>query len=163
MKGAEQCPKCASQRWGDADQPITAFYAPTLRVCANCGTAWEPFDEADLLDAGERYSSFKEPCNNCAFRPGSTEQQDTEKWKDLIGQLAYDADRGFFQSHRFYCHKGVPLDLEHETASESGFAYPYTADGKPIVAKLRPCRGYLRMIHSQMRKYIAANPDPEET
>lgn len=147
MKGADQCPKCASRRWGDADQDITKFYATTLRVCANCGTAWEPFEEADLLDAGMRYSSFKEPCNNCAFRPGSNEQQNIEDWKELMAKLKCG---GFF-----YCHKGVPIDLHHKSPTDSGFAYPtkpvsVTVDGQviskdvPDPSKLRMCRGFLR-------------------
>lgn len=156
MKGADQCPRCASRRYGEAPQPVTKFYSEILRVCQNCGTAWEPFDEKDLLDEGMRYSSFKEPCNNCAFRPGSHEQQDTEKWRELMAQLRVDADKGLFQSSQFYCHKGVPLDLHHETPSKSGFAYPYTDDGKPIVRKLRLCRGYLRMTHAQMQKHFVA-------
>lgn len=55
MKGADQCPKCASRRWGDADQTVTPFYSRTLRVCANCGTAWEPFDESALLDGAQGF------------------------------------------------------------------------------------------------------------
>lgn len=164
MKGADQCPKCGNRRRTlDAAQPVTPFYATVLRVCGNCRTAWEPFEESALLDEGVRYSSFKDPCDNCAFRPGSYEQQDKEKWKELIAQLEFDVDQGLMQSHRFYCHKGVPLDVEHKTASDSGFAYPYTEDGKPIVAKLRACRGYLRMIRAQMDKHFAANPEPEES
>jgi hypothetical protein len=147
MKGADQCPKCASRKWLDADQAITGFYARTLRVCGNCRTAWEPFEEADLLDAGERYSSFKEPCNNCAFRPGSNEQQDLAKWKELIDKLKCGG--------RFYCHKGIPVDIHHTSPTDSGFCYPTRTvttklEGRaisqdlPDAKRLRLCRGFLR-------------------
>jgi hypothetical protein len=149
MKGADQCPKCGSRKWGDADQAITAFYNRTLRVCGNCATAWEPFDEADLLDEGVQNSSFKEPCNNCAFRLGSNEQQDREKWRKLIATLSV-GDSGWPMGE-FYCHKGVPIDLHHEHPSDSGFAYPYK-DGQPDRKKLRPCRGFLRMTAAQWDK-----------
>ncbi len=161
MKGADQCPRCASRKWADTEQDVTPFYARVLRVCGNCQTAWEPFNEADLLDEGMRYSSFKEPCNNCAFRPGSAEQQDSEKWKALIEKLSVDSANGLC-SHMFFCHKGVPLDLEHKTASDSGFAYPYTPDGKPIIEKLRYCCGYLRMSRVQLEKRFAQPQDTKE-
>ncbi len=132
MKGADQCPKCASRRWGDVDQQVTDFYARGLRVCANCGTAWEPFEPGDLLDVDmPKTSSFTEPCNNCAFRKGSPEQRDPEKFAELRAKLA--------AAGSFYCHKGVPVSPE----SENGFDYP--EDGKNP-RKLRLCRGYLNQL-----------------
>jgi hypothetical protein len=50
------------------------------------------------------------PCDNCAFRPGSPEQADTAKWKELIAKLRAGGT--------FHCHKGVPIAPE----SEDGFA-----------------------------------------
>lgn len=135
MKGADQCPKCASRRWAEADQDITSFYASRIRVCANCRTAWEPFDPADMIDPAERNASFREPCNNCAFRPGSPEQADTAKWKETIASLK--AGGGF------YCHKGVPIT----PATDHGFAYP--AEGRDP-RKLRLCRGYLNMLSKML-------------
>lgn len=159
MKGADQCPKCASRRWGEMDQPVTDFYARRLLVCANCGTAWEPFDEAALLDAGDRRSSFREPCNNCAFRPGSNEQKDPEKWKGLMAQLDVDKDGG---THgQFFCHKGVPIDLHHETLTKSGFAYP-CKDGKADSRKLRLCRGYLMMVGRKWDRIFKTDEAPSE-
>jgi hypothetical protein len=148
MKGADQCPKCGSRRWADVSQDVTKFYAAVLRVCGNCGCAWEPFDEADLLDEGQWFSSFKEPCNNCAFRPGSNEQADRERWTKMLADL----ERAGSQ---FFCHKGVPLDLNHATESDSGFAYPYR-DGKAQVHKMRLCRGYLRMRRVQLDRAFDA-------
>lgn len=164
MKGADQCPKCGSRKWGDGEQSVTGFYARTLRVCANCATAWEPFAASELLDTDDRYSSFTEPCNNCAFRPGSNEQKDPAKWKELIASLSIN-DSGY-PSGRFYCHKGVALDLHHKTPTESGFCFPtktVTVElaGETITKevpddkKLRLCRGFLKMWATQQDKIRA--------
>lgn len=156
MKGADQCPKCASRRWSDADQGVTKFYAGRLRVCGNCGTAWEPFEESALLDEGVQNSSFTEPCNNCAFRPGSHEQQDPVKWKALMDQIGLDENGRMIG--QFFCHKGVPIDLEHKTPTDSGFAYP-TKNGKSDPKRLRLCRGYLRMARTQLDRHFKREGD----
>ena len=137
MKGANQCPRCASRRWAEGEQDITSFYARKLRVCINCSTAWEPFDPADLACDGHRLDSFKEPCDNCAFRPGSVEQQDVEQWKKTIADLK--------NGGAFYCHKGVPIDVTHEH-SDTGFAYPELGRNP---RKLRLCRGYLNTLNKR--------------
>lgn len=129
MKGADQCPRCASRRWKDVHQDATTFYAETLRVCGNCGAAWEPFDPADAFDGDDPLSSFKHPCNNCAFRKGSPEQSDKENWDGMLLGMAG-------MGTPFYCHKGVVV----APAAEHGFEYP--AGGKDG-GKLRLCRGYL--------------------
>ena len=144
MKGADQCPKCGSRKTADINQAITGFYAGEIRVCGNCGTAWEPFDEVALLDAGDPLSSFVEPCDNCAFRPGSTEQSDKDKWQELMTSLKENGSA-------FYCHKGVPI----APGSEDGFAYPRDDAGRPVVKKLRICRGYLRMLKKNLGKEAA--------
>jgi hypothetical protein len=84
-------------------------------------------------------SSFKEPCDNCAFRPGSPEQKDKARWAELMASLK--------ENGRFYCHKGVPIDPK----SEHGFAYPTKLVCKELhptattedVKRLRMCRGWL--------------------
>lgn len=149
--GADQCPVCGSSRTGLVDQPVVEFYARHLRVCADCGAAWEPLDPALIWDASDPVCSFREPCDNCAFRPGSPEQRDPKRWAEVIQALKAGS--------QFYCHKGVPLDLEHKTASDSGFAYPYV-NGQPDRAKLRLCRGYLNMLGSIWSKDRKASPAP---
>lgn len=141
MKGSDQCPRCASRRWIDARQPVTGFYAEIIRVCGNCGTAWEPFDKADLLDTHDRLSSFNHPCNNCAFRKGSPELADKDDWESKMISMSFGAG--------FYCHKGVPIDPKNE----NGFAYP--EDGKNR-RKLRLCRGYLNSIVGPRLNELAA-------
>ena len=149
VRGAGRCPKCGSRRTLDVTVPATDFYAEKLEACANCKAVWEPFDPAQLLDAHlPQTSSFKEPCNNCAFRPGSPEQKDKAKWAELMASLK---DNG-----RFYCHKGVPIDPK----SKHGFAYPEKPVSKELcpstmfedVKKLRLCRGWLTMWGARMDK-----------
>jgi len=142
MKGADQCPRCASRRTVDIDAPSPgSFYARVIRGCHNCQTIWEPYDPADTIDPGDRYASFVEPCNNCAFRPGSPEQADTVEWKKTMASLKAGG--------QFYCHKGVPIEPQHE----NGFAYP--ADGQNK-AKMRLCRGFLNMWGTMMLKQTNA-------
>ncbi len=134
MKGADQCPRCGSRKTADLKQPVTKFYAATLRTCGNpaCHTTWEPFDPAQMLDPKhEPLGAFLQPCNNCAFRKGSPEQADTIAWRKKLHEL--------HQGALFYCHKGVPIAPK----SENGFAYP---EGGKNPRKLRLCRGYLNAI-----------------
>lgn len=144
LRGAGRCPRCHSRRVKRATIPKTpGFYSPTLEACLNpaCNAVWEPFDPGDLLDAGDITSSFREPCDNCAFRPGSPEQADPQRWAELMNALKH-------QNGRFYCHKGVPI----EPASDHGFDYPRDRDGKIAPAKLRLCRGWLRMWAAKLDK-----------
>jgi len=136
VKGADQCPCCASRRWTDVEAPSPkGFYARVIRVCANCKTLWEPFDPVETIDPDDRYASFKDPCNNCAFRKGSPEQEDKEEWAKTMASL-----KG---GNRFYCHKGVPIDINND----HGFAYP---GGGQETRKMRLCRGYLNAIVGPM-------------
>jgi hypothetical protein len=128
-------------------------YGPGLAVCRNCKTLWEPFDPEQIWDTSDPHCSFREPCNNCAFRPGSPEQADPEKWKLLLDQLKCGAS--------FHCHKGVPI----EPGAEHGFAYPTRAlvvdvPGVPRIeervgdkSKLRLCRGYLNAMAALHRAF----------
>jgi hypothetical protein len=141
------CPKCKSGRVLVHDtteiRPLE-FYARKIAVCADCRTAWEPVDESLIWDPSDPHCSFSEPCDNCAFRPGSPEQADTAKWKEMIASLRAGAS--------FHCHKGVPLAPD----SEHGFAYPQDADGNANKSKLRLCRGYLNALG---KWWGAAEPD----
>lgn len=123
-----QCPKCGSRKINSDDRLEVKGYGPGLAACVNCRTFWEPFDPEQIWDPGNPVCSFREPCNNCAFRPGSNEQQDRDKWITMIASLR--------QGAAFYCHKGVPI----EPGAEHGFAYPKER------TKLRLCRGYLNAI-----------------
>ncbi|MDH7973719.1 hypothetical protein QH494_16120 [Sphingomonas sp. AR_OL41] len=146
MKGADQCPRCASRKWGDVEQAVTGFYAVSLRVCGNCATAWEPIDPAAIFDADDPLASFSEPCGNCAFRPGSPEQANTAEWKKTIAALKAGGN--------FYCHKGVPVT----PGSEHGFDYP---EGGKNPRKLRLCRGFLNTLNKRFGRFeVADTPCP---
>jgi hypothetical protein len=147
VKGRGRCPKCASRSVRRIHQNIDGvFYGRTIEVCLNCEALWEPMpDGGDHADSDGSPFPFPEPCDNCAFRPGSPEQKDAVKWKEMIDQLAAGG--------QFYCHKGVPID----PGSEDGFAYPKKRDAKASALagetvmvhdkrKLRLCRGYLNMM-----------------
>ena len=133
MKGDDQCPKCASR--STVETNTEGGYL--IRACVNCKTTWEPFEKSVLLDTDDRYSQFTKPCNNCAFRPGSPERSDPEKWEHLLSTL------GWYEG-AFYCHKGVPINME----SEDGFDYPKTKDGKHDIRRLRMCSGYVHWLKS---------------
>lgn len=146
------CPKCGSRKVAHDPKLTFKGHGPGIATCINCKAIWEPFDPAQIWDPSDPHCSFKEPCNNCAFRPGSPEQADTEKWKHLLDQLKCGGS--------FYCHKGVPIEPD----AEHGFAYPsktisLNVDGKPIeknvgdVKKLRLCRGYLNAMMALHRAY----------
>ena len=147
-KGSEgRCPKCASTKVA-VDPALTAGgYGPGLAVCANCKALWEPFKDDDIWDDDDHLCSFKEPCDNCAFRKGSPEQADRVEWAGIMESVK--------EHGGFFCHKGVPI----ETGAEHGFAYPsrevmVTVDGVtgktsvPDRSKLRSCRGYLNAAFS---------------
>lgn len=147
------CPKCASSKVSYDLALKFEGYGPGIATCLNCKAVWEPFDPAQIWDPSDPHCSFKEPCNNCAFRPGSPEQTDLEKWKALLDQLKCGAS--------FYCHKGVPIEPD----AEHGFAYPgrtVTVDieGAPMTekhiadkSKLRLCRGYLNACAALHRAF----------
>jgi len=120
------------------------FYGQQIATCADCRTAWEPVDDSLVWDRSDPCASLSQPCDNCAFRPGSPEQADVPKWKEMIAALRAGA--------AFHCHKGVPI----APGSEHGFAYPLDADGKHAKSKLRLCRGYLNALG---KWWGAAEPD----
>lgn len=147
MKGAGRCPKCASRavdRVMITDPRWTVFYAADIESCRNCKAIWERIDTALIWDPDDPVGSFSEPCNNCAFRPGSPEQADVARWHELMESLKTGAN--------FNCHKGVPIDPH----SEHGFLYPHR-NGQAVRSKLRTCRGYLNMIKTIWDKREAAH------
>lgn len=150
FRGAGRCPRCGCRKVRRCDMPVDLsrdFYGRTLEICVNCKAAWEPFDPAQIWDATDPMCSFRDPCDNCAFRRGSPEQRNKERWAEIMDGLKSGAS--------FHCHKGVPID----PGGEHGFAYPHDRDGRPIRSKLRLCRGYLNMLASWADHQILANTD----
>lgn len=154
VKGRGRCPRCGSRKVRREPLPATGFYATAIERCLNpaCGATWEPMPPGgDHLDDDGTPFAFPDPCDNCAFRPGSPEQSNVEKWKETITSCKAGGV--------FHCHKGVPIDPE----SENGFLYPQRRDlaasalaGQPVMVsdrrRLRICRGYLNMISRHWQK-----------
>lgn len=151
----KQCPKCGCRKVAHDPTLEQDGYGPGLAVCVNCKALWEPFDPEQIWDKSNPYCSLREPCNNCAFRPGSPEQANPDKWKLLLDQLKCGG--------QFFCHKGVPI----EPGAKHGFAYPtriVVVDGIEGVPraelqvsdpkKLRFCRGYLNASRALHRAFV---------
>lgn len=161
---APRCPACGSARvirQTAAQQPalIREQFACDLGLCLDCSALWEAFPADGYVED----PVCAEPCDNCAFRPGSPEQADKEGWKKLIESLKPDAEQ-FFRG-RFYCHKGVPVDM---TKGPGNFLFPQKpilVDGDVLLrpstgeavttedtAKMRTCSGFLRMFWNRLAK-----------
>lgn len=155
-----RCPACRSTRIVDMPTAsLTHFDGVTCdwQGCRDCKAVWEPFPPVYARDP-----VCAEPCDNCAFRPGSPEQADPEGWRKLLESLKPDASYGYFTG-QFYCHKGVPIDI---SKGPGNFLFPRTPaliDGQPVredgaivttedVAKMRTCSGFLRMVWARNRK-----------
>lgn len=154
------CPACGSKRLHVLPMARFADWGADgdWHGCLDCKAVWEPFPAVYARDP-----LACEPCDNCAFRPGSPEQQDPEGWKNLIAKLkpgGDDRDYGWLEQGRFFCHKGVPIDL---TKGPGNFLFPQCPvmiDGEPVrtadgslattedVRKMRICSGFLRMVRA---------------
>jgi hypothetical protein len=163
------CPACGSKQIGHItpgpDQP-KEIRNVEHGVCADCRAIWEAFPPLYVEDG-----VCAEPCDNCAFRPGSPEQGDPEKWKALIATLKPDQSYGHFTG-RFYCHKHVPIDM---TKGPGNFLFPQRPLDAgdltlpeptmvPDTSKMRTCSGFLRMFWAQNAKRESKGttdePDP---
>lgn len=133
----EQCPKCGSRKVGFDPDLSHAGYGPGIAACQNCKSVWEPFAPEAIWDKDDPYCSFKQPCNNCAFRKGSPEQSDPAEWAKIMENVEHFGG--------FFCHKGVPIEPD----AEHGFAYPHK-DGEPDRRRLRYCRGFLNASFSRV-------------
>ena len=128
--------------------------------CLDRRAVWEAFPPVYVRDP-----VCAEPCDNCAFRPGSHEQQDPERWKALIESLK-PGDEGWFTG-RFYCHKGVPIDMSKGPGNFLFPTVPVMMDGEPVAnpdgsvvmmpdqRKMRVCTGYLKMFWARAEKQRA--------
>ena len=167
FKPAPKCPGCSSKNVrritiDEMPERLRESFACELEACMNCRAVWEAFPADGYFED----EVCAEPCDNCAFRPGSPEQRDPEKWKSLIASLKPD-ETGMFTG-RFYCHKGVPIDL---SAGPGNFLFPQKpvkvdgevllnpATGEPVltydIARLRTCSGFLRMFWQRLAKQEA--------
>lgn len=148
------CPQCRSVQViaipVELGRAGPGFYGQKLEGCRRCGAVWEAVPHELIWDPSTPYCSFSEPCDNCAFRPGSPEQADTEEWRATIAALKAGGS--------FHCHKGVPIDPGHE----HGFRYPVEEDGSPDQSRMRFCRGYLNALGRWWKRHADDTPHIEE-
>lgn len=160
-----RCPACGSKKIHD--MPATIFPECLREMidqdwqgCIDCRAVWEPFPRIYARDP-----VCAEPCDNCAFQPGSPEQKDPARWRELLASLKPTADGdGWFGNGQFYCHKGVPIDL---SKGPGNFLFPQrplsiddevvlNSDGTPVLTfdlqKMRTCSGFLRMVWAHRAK-----------
>jgi hypothetical protein len=137
------CPDCKSPRVSRTTLPPTALSSrPTeYAVCRACEAVWEAYPAdwcEDVVGAN--------PCDNCAFRPGSPEQANPEKWKYLVGLLRSGGE--------FRCHKGAPirnLNLHSEPErTASGGVIEF--DKAWVQHHGRKCAGFMMMVWAMGEK-----------
>lgn len=127
------CPKCKSIRVERSVLPGINARPTDYDLCRECGTVWEAYPTdwcEDVVGA--------EPCDNCAFRPGSPEQQDAEGWKQLVTTLK--------SGQEFRCHKGAPIT--------GLFGQPPSVefDAAWMQKHGRRCAGFMRMVWAMRAK-----------
>jgi hypothetical protein len=162
----ECCPACGSKRIADLPEDGLRRFDVTVpwQVCLACSVVWEPFPPVYVRDP-----VCAEPCDNCAFRPGSPEQRDPERWRELMSTLRGNEA----METRFFCHKGVPIDLTKGPGNFNFPRRPVTIDGE-VVKKpdgsalttwdtnaMRTCSGYLRMFWARQAKQEKGTADAE--
>ncbi len=135
------CPKCKSIRIERTTLPATGLSVrETLYdLCRDCATVWEAYPDdwcEDVVGA--------EPCDNCAFRPGSPEQDDPEGWKHLVEILRSGGE--------FRCHKGAPILGLLKTPPKTEF------DAAWVQKRGSKCAGFMRMVwamHAKGEDWVA--------
>lgn len=134
MSKLRKCPRCQSANlrgpMKHPEKPDGCLYT----ACADCMTVWESIPTGEHFKRDGELMPFREPCDNCAFRPGSPESQDKAKWRELMTSLKAGGS--------FFCHKGVPL-VTVSTGSNASFDFPKGADGIEDPQQMRTCRGFL--------------------
>jgi hypothetical protein len=136
-----RCPNCRSHR-------IACLTEEMYDFCTKCLKLWERIPVGEHFSIDGEVMAFKVPCDNCAFRGKSPERMDPERWSELQQSLAAG-------SGRFYCHKGVPLDItqagvggglefefpkKRKSVDLAGACHPYKTYDED---RMRMCRGYL--------------------
>lgn len=115
-------------------------HIPTLYgACADCEAFWEAFPPGWSHDVCEA-----EPCDNCAFGPGSPETRDRAAWRDLLAKLK--------SGQEFRCHKGAPIRLD-KAALTAEF------DAQWINTKGRACAGFHQAIMTNPAWFAARYPE----
>lgn len=125
------CPKCGSRDTVTAPMPaeLAMSHIATLgAICRTCKTFWEAYPPGwshDVVGA--------EPCDNCAFRPGSPEIADRAEWRDMLAKLK--------AGQEFRCHKGAPIIADADGKMEFDEAW--------VQKYGRTCAGFHRAVMTQ--------------
>jgi len=130
MNTAVTCPKCESP-----SVEIIPFLkdGTLLEACRTCGAFWE----AELREV-----PAVTPCDNCAWRPGSPERSDPERWAYLMAEFKRGAS--------FYCHKRVPAILD-----DHGYSFQFAIeqkDGRQVCTNAPICAGWVAWKLGQIYK-----------
>jgi hypothetical protein len=135
------CPNCKSICIERTTLPPTALShrETAYDLCRECATVWEAYPDdwcEDVVGA--------DPCDNCAFRPGSPEQQDPEGWKELVATLK--------SGQEFRCHKGAPIcGLDKSQPNDKG-NFDIEFDAKWVQKHGRKCAGFMRLVWAMRDK-----------
>lgn len=136
FREGDSCPRCG----GPVFASIGTAEGVQMDCCGRCSIVWE---------REERANPHAERCDNCAFRPGSPEQRDPEKWREIVD--------GTVRKHGvFYCHKRVPA-----TIGEKGYEFQHEIGADGLVCNATECVGWLDAVLA--RAYKAPPPVPEES
>lgn len=125
------CPNCKSIGIERKTLPGINGLMTDYDMCRECATVWEAYPInwcEDVVGA--------EPCDNCAFRPGSPEQSDPAAWKELVAKLR--------SGNEFKCHKGAPI--EGLDAGKPEFDEQWIRD------RGRLCAGFMHMVWAMREK-----------
>jgi hypothetical protein len=129
------CPNCKSIRIERATLPATGLLhrKTDYDLCRGCGAVWEAYPDdwcEDVVGA--------DPCDNCAFRPGSPEQADPAEWRKLVALLR--------SGQEFRCHKGAPILGLTDDPPNTRF------DAAWVNRRGRKCAGFMRMVWTMREK-----------
>ena len=135
------CPNCKSIRVERTTLPATGLSVmeTAYDLCRACGTVWEAYPDdwcEDVVGA--------KPCDNCAFRPGSPEQDDPEGWKYLIEILRSGGE--------FRCHKGSPILGLIDGKRRADGSVIVEFDNEWVQKHGRKCAGFMRMVWAMRAK-----------
>jgi hypothetical protein len=134
------CPSCGSSSINRLEKSRLKELRCDVAGCRACGLIWESFPSTGHVE--DPYAA--EPCDTCPFRLAGSQQGDTQKWSDLIQELAADPATGLIAG-AFYCHKRVPATRD---VYDGRFIFPTADDGQPDFSRLRLCSGYLRVLET---------------
>jgi hypothetical protein len=123
-----RCPRCQGHRTAVSDGPPMALskVATSYGLCLDCKCFWEAYPASWKHDVCEG-----EPCDNCAFRPGAPEHEDSAEWRSMLAKLKHGQE--------FRCHKGAPIIIDAEAGTAE-------FDAEWVNRRGRMCAGFHRAI-----------------